>query len=170
MQINFVNTAKLNCIQITFMSLIFGQIRYSVTKLFLVVLMPGVVFAAQPPTQPVRPVPVRPGSRPMRPGPVRSQTGTAVYYSDRMDGRTVSLKGEKYDKNGMTAATHSNFPLGSRIRVTNLRNRKSVELRVTDRMNPRSRSVVDVSRRAAEQLGMIHSGHAQVRVEMISRS
>jgi rare lipoprotein A len=87
-----------------------------------------------------------------------------------MDGRPVSLKGEKYDKNGLTAATHSSFPLGCKVRVTNLRNRKSVVLRVTDRMNPRSKAIIDVSHRAADQLGMIHSGHAQVRVEFVSRS
>jgi rare lipoprotein A len=97
----------------------------------------------------------------------RTQTGTAVYYSDRMDGRGVSLRGEKYDKNALTAA-HKRYPLGSTVNVTNLRNRKSVTVKINDRMNPRSKAVIDVSRKVAEDLDMIRSGHAKVRLQLIS--
>ena len=153
--LNSGNTAKLILIQVAHMFSKYSRIRHSIKKLLLLMFLSGIAFGAH---------------KPPRSRAVRSQTGTAVYYSDKMDGRTVSLKGEKYDKNGLTAATHNNFPLGSRIKVTNLRNRKSVELRVTDRMNPRSKAIIDVSHKAADQLGMIHSGHAQVRIELISRS
>jgi len=97
----------------------------------------------------------------------RTQTGTAVYYSDRMEGTGVSLRGEKYDKNALTAA-HKRYPLGSRVKVTNLRNRKSVTVRINDRMNPRSKAVIDLSRKAAEDLDMIRSGHARVRLQLVS--
>jgi rare lipoprotein A len=95
----------------------------------------------------------------------KTQTGTAVYYSDKMDGKTLALKGEKYDKNAMTAATHAGFPMGSNVKVTNLANNKSVTVKVNDRMNPKSKSVIDLSRKAAEELDIIHAGHARVRVE-----
>jgi rare lipoprotein A len=97
----------------------------------------------------------------------RTQTGTAVYYSDRMDGRSVSLRGEKYDKNALTAA-HKRYPLGSTVKVTNLRNKKSVTVKINDRMNPRSKVAIDLSRKAAEDLDMIRSGHARVRLQLVS--
>jgi rare lipoprotein A len=106
-------------------------------------------------------------AQPPRPAP-RSVTGTAVYYNDNMNGRNVAMKGEKYDRNRLTAATHGTFPLGSTVRVTNLTNRKSVVVRVNDRMNPRSKQTIDLSRKAAETLGMIRAGRARVRIEMVS--
>ena len=99
----------------------------------------------------------------------RTVTGVAVFYSDSMDGKTVAMKGEKYDKNAMTAATHTGFPMGSMVKVTNLSNHKSVTVKVNDRMNPRSKSVIDLSRKAAEELDLIHAGHGRVRVEMASK-
>jgi rare lipoprotein A len=97
-----------------------------------------------------------------------SVIGNAVYYNDRMNGRNVAQKGEKYDSNALTAATHGTFPLGSTVRVTNLRNHKSVIVKVNDRMNPKSKPVIDLSRKAAETIGMIQAGHTRVRVEMVS--
>jgi rare lipoprotein A len=97
----------------------------------------------------------------------RTQTGTAVYYSDRMDGRGVALRGEKYDKNALTAA-HNRYPLGSMVRVTNLRNQKSVTVKINDRMNRRSKAVIDLSRKAAEDLDMIRRGHVRVRLQLVS--
>ena len=96
-----------------------------------------------------------------------AQTGTAFYYSDKMDGKAVSLKGETYDKNALTAATHKGYPLGSKVRVTNLSNNKSVTVKVNDRMNSKSKAVIDLSRKAAEEIDMIHSGHAKVKIELI---
>jgi rare lipoprotein A len=96
-----------------------------------------------------------------------TQTGTAVYYSDRMNGRRVALKGEKYDKNALTAATHGTYPLGSMLRVTNISNGKSVTVKVNDRMSSRSEALIDLSRKAAEELDMIKSGHTRVKVELL---
>jgi rare lipoprotein A len=107
-------------------------------------------------------------AQPPRPAAPRSVIGTAVYYNDNMNGRNVAMKGEKYDRNALTAATHGTFPLGSTVRVTNLTNRKSVIVKVNDRMSPRSKQTIDLSRRAAETLGMIRAGHARVRIEMVS--
>lgn len=96
-----------------------------------------------------------------------SRTGTAVYYSDKMDGRNVSLKGEKYSKNALTAAAHSRYPLGSMVKVTNLSNNKSVIVKINDRMNPRSRAIIDLSRKAAEEIDMVGRGHAKVSLELV---
>ena len=96
-----------------------------------------------------------------------TQTGTAVYYSDKMEGKAVSLKGEKYDKNALTAATHRRYPLGSLLRVTNLSNAKSVTVKVNDRMSPRSKPVIDLSRKAAEEIDMIKRGHVRVKIELL---
>ena len=98
-----------------------------------------------------------------------SVTGSAVYYSDKMQGRGLAMKGEKYDSGALTAATHSTFPLGSTVKVTNLSNHKTVSVRVNDRMNPKSKQVIDLSRKAAEEIDLIHAGHARVRVELASK-
>jgi rare lipoprotein A len=98
-----------------------------------------------------------------------SVTGTAVFYSDKMNGKTLAMKGEKYDATALTAATHSGFPLGSTVKVTNLANQKSVTVKVNDRMNPKSKSVIDLSRKAAEEIDLIHAGHARVRVELAGK-
>lgn len=105
-------------------------------------------------------------ARPVHHAKAHSVTGTAVYYSDKMNGKTLAMKGEKYDSNALTAATHRVFPLGSTVVVTNLSNQKSVTVKVNDRMNPKSKSVIDLSRKAAEQIDLIHVGHARVKVEL----
>ena len=104
------------------------------------------------------------------PGPAKdvpARTGVAVYYSDKMDGKGVSLKGEKYDKNALTAATHTHYPLGSMVKVTSLSNGKSVTVKVNDRMNPKSKAIIDLSRKAAEEIDLIKNGHARVRLELV---
>ncbi|HEX6334392.1 MAG TPA: septal ring lytic transglycosylase RlpA family protein, partial [Flavisolibacter sp.] len=60
-------------------------------------------------------------------------------------------------------------PLGSWIRVTNLRNNKSVVVKTNDRMHPRMKRIVDLSRSAAEKLGYIKRGLTQVKVEVLER-
>ncbi len=80
------------------------------------------------------------------------------------------MKGEKYDNNALTAATHSTFPMGSTVKVTNLSNHKTVSVKVNDRMNPKSRQVIDLSKKAAEELDLIHAGHGRVSVEMVSNA
>ncbi len=109
------------------------------------------------------------GAPPHRTGS-NAVTGTAVYYSDKMNGKALAMKGEKYDSNALTAATHSQFPLGSTVKVTNLSNQKSVGVKVNDRMNPKSKSVIDLSRKAAEEIDLIHAGHSRVKVELTGKS
>jgi rare lipoprotein A len=93
------------------------------------------------------------------------QTGVASFYHSRFQGRLTS-SGEKYDETKMTAA-HNRLPLGTMIKVTNLRNKRSVIVRVNDRLNHRNMRLVDLSRAAAAQLGYVGRGLAKVRVEIL---
>jgi rare lipoprotein A len=92
------------------------------------------------------------------------ETGLAVYYSDYFHGRPVA-SGETYDKDALTAA-HNGLPYGTKVKVTNLANDKSVVVKINDRMRSRTKVLIDVSRRAAEELGFIREGRAKVRVEV----
>jgi rare lipoprotein A len=91
--------------------------------------------------------------------------GTASWYGDKFHGRPTS-SGETYDMGGLTAA-HRTLPMPSFIKVTNLANGKSVVLRVNDRGPFHSSRIIDVSRRAAEQLEFIHKGMARVKVDRV---
>lgn len=75
--------------------------------------------------------------------------------------------GEKYDKNALTAA-HRTLPFGTMVRVTNLKNDKSVVVRINDRgpHGPKSQ-IIDVSGRAAQELDMIKDGRAKVTLEVV---
>ncbi|MCT8467908.1 septal ring lytic transglycosylase RlpA family protein [Chromohalobacter canadensis] len=91
-----------------------------------------------------------------------SNHGQASYYHDRYQGqRTAS--GEPYDAEALTAA-HRELPFGTRVRVTNLDNGHHVTVRINDRGPFTEGRVIDLSRRAAERLGMIKAGTAPVRV------
>jgi rare lipoprotein A len=91
-------------------------------------------------------------------GPVRAESGLASFYGG---GRTAS--GEVTGPAGLTAA-HRTLPFGTKVVVTNLRSGKSVVVRITDRGPYRHRRVIDVSRAAARELGMINSGTAMVSI------
>ena len=91
------------------------------------------------------------------------QTGTASYYGARHHGKRTA-SGEPFDQHGLTAA-HRQLPFGTRVLVTNLSNNKSVVVRINDR-GPHTRGrLIDLSRQAAAQLGMLRSGTAKVRVQ-----
>lgn len=92
-------------------------------------------------------------------------SGTASFYGKRFHGRRTA-NGESFDMHAMTAA-HRTLPFGSLVRVTNPRNGKQVIVRINDR-GPFSRGrVIDLSRAAAEELGMISRGHARVEIELV---
>ena len=94
-----------------------------------------------------------------------AETGTAVYYSDYFLGRPVA-NGETYSKDKLTAA-HNGLRYGTKVKVTSLSNDKSVVVVINDRMRSNSRVLIDVSRRAAEELDFIEEGKIQVRLEVV---
>ncbi len=93
----------------------------------------------------------------------RDFSGSASWYQH--GARTAS--GERFKPDGLTAA-HRSLPFGTRLKVTNLRNGRSVHVRVNDRGPFTKGRVLDVSRGAARHLGMIGSGTAKVKVELAS--
>ena len=94
------------------------------------------------------------------------ETGTASYYGAKHHGKRTA-SGEPFDQHALTAA-HRELPFGTRVKVTNLNNAKTVVVRINDR-GPHTRGrLIDLSRAAADQLGMLQSGTARVRVQALS--
>ncbi len=94
------------------------------------------------------------------------RTGKASWYGKRYHGRTTA-SGARFDMNAMTAA-HRSLPFGTRVRVTNMANRRSVVLTINDRGPYAGGRIIDVSRRAAAILGMVRKGVVRVRVRTVA--
>jgi rare lipoprotein A len=94
------------------------------------------------------------------------ETGEAVFFSKSLSGRKAA-SGEVIDI-GQPTAAHALYPFGSVIRVTNTANNRSLELRVMDRISTSSNKLVSVSHSAAEQLGFLKAGSAQVKVQLVA--
>ena len=90
------------------------------------------------------------------------QAGTASWYGSECQGLPTA-SGEPYDQYGLTAA-HKLLPLGTRVRVTNLRNGRSVVVRINDRGPYAGSRIIDLTRTAADRLGMREAGTARVRI------
>jgi peptidoglycan lytic transglycosylase len=93
------------------------------------------------------------------------QVGFASWYGEDFDGNATA-SGEVYDMNGLTAA-HPSLPLGTKVKVTNLRNKRSTVLRVNDRGPYVHGRLIDVSKAAAYSMGFMASGLALVEVKVI---
>jgi rare lipoprotein A len=94
------------------------------------------------------------------------QYGVASWYGGEFHGRPTS-SGEVYDMYQLTCA-HNTLPLGTIVMVTNLENRRSLELKVNDRGPFVKERIIDVSYAAAQMLGMWEKGTAPVKVEVVS--
>ncbi len=90
--------------------------------------------------------------------------GVASWYGRPYHGRRTA-SGRIYNMHALTAA-HPTLPLGSRVNVTNMANKRSVVLTINDRGPFAKNRLIDVSRRAAELLGFLHNGTARVRVRV----
>ena len=90
-------------------------------------------------------------------------TGIASYYSNNLVGRKTA-GGEVYRKDAMTAA-HRTIPFGTRVKVTNLKNSKSVVVTINDRGPHVKGRIIDLSYAAAKKIGMIEDGEAKVKIE-----
>lgn len=93
------------------------------------------------------------------------QTGKASFYADKFEG-SPTASGEKYKKNKFTGA-HKTLPFGTKVRITNLANNQSVEVTINDRGPWVEGRIIDVSRAAAEKLGFINKGIAEVKLEVL---
>ena len=93
------------------------------------------------------------------------QKGLASFYADKFDGR-LTASGEKYTHNKLTAA-HKFLPFGTVVKVTNLANNESVEVRINDRGPFVEGRVIDLSKKAAENLKFTGQGLTEVKIEVI---
>ena len=94
--------------------------------------------------------------------------GMASFYANKFDGRRTA-SGETFNQKKLTCACNV-LPLGTWVKVTNLRNNRSVVVKTNDRIHPKVRRVVDLTRAAAEKLGFISGGLTRVKVEVIGRN
>jgi rare lipoprotein A len=92
--------------------------------------------------------------------------GSASYYAAKFDGRPTA-SGERFDNSAMTAA-HRTLPFGSLVRVTNPANGRSVIVRINDRGPFSAGRMIDVSRAAADELGLVARGHGTVEIALIA--
>ena len=90
------------------------------------------------------------------------EKGKISYYAEKFHGRKTA-SGERFDKNGFTAA-HRSLPFGTKVEVTNLENGKSVVVKVNDRGPYSDDRILDVSPAAARKLGLIGRGTAMARI------
>ena len=99
---------------------------------------------------------------------VFAETGEASWYGNKYQGKPTA-SGEPFDMYAYTAANRT-LPFGTVIRVTNLKNNKSVKVRVNDRGPTQKSRIVDLSYQAAKDIGLLHDGVVPVKVETISTS
>ncbi|HEX3501376.1 MAG TPA: septal ring lytic transglycosylase RlpA family protein, partial [Stellaceae bacterium] len=113
--------------------------------------------AAVPPAAPPPPAAEQPSF---------TETGTASWYGRAHHGR-ITAQGERFDMNKLTAA-HRTLPLNTTVRVTNVANRKMVKVRINDRGPYVKSRIIDLSARAARELGIAENGAAEVRIEVFA--
>jgi rare lipoprotein A len=95
-----------------------------------------------------------------------SEEGTARYYAANLKGKLTSF-GEKYDDSQLTAS-HSKYPLNTLVKVTNLENNLTVQVRINDYCKCEEEGkIINLSKEAASKLGMMASGKAKVRLEVV---
>jgi rare lipoprotein A len=98
-------------------------------------------------------------------GNAATKTVTASFYSTRYDGRRTA-SGERFNSNDLTAA-HRELPFGTKVKLTNVGNQKSVVVRVNDRGPFVKSREISVTRLAAQRLGFTKAGTTQVTMEVL---
>ena len=93
-------------------------------------------------------------------------SGKASWYGPGFHGR-LTANGERYNQNALTAA-HRSLPFGTRVRVTNLNNGRSVVVRINDRGPFIGGRIIDLSAAAAHNLGMVHHGVVPVNIQVLN--
>jgi rare lipoprotein A len=92
-----------------------------------------------------------------------TENGKGSFYADKFQGRTTA-SGAKFDQHKMTAA-HKTLPFGTKVKVVNLANGRSVNVTINDRGPFAPGRIIDVSKKAAEKLGMVNAGVANVKIK-----
>jgi rare lipoprotein A len=106
--------------------------------------------------------------KPAKKGVSKLLYGTASFYSNKFNGRKTA-SGEIFSQAKFTCACNV-LPLGTWLKVTNIRNGKSVIVKVNDRLHPKMRRLVDLTRAAAQKLGFVNSGLTRVKAEVLGKN
>ena len=122
--------------------------------------MPAVIV---PPAPQLPASPLAEEEKPKPEGQKVEQVGTASWYGPAHNGKETA-NGETFDQNQLTAA-HPTLPLGTQATVTNLESGKSVNVTITDRGPYEHGRKIDLSRAAAQKIGMAKKGVAKVKIE-----
>ncbi len=102
----------------------------------------------------------------IEPVPANEEVGIASYYHSKFNGRRTT-SGEVFNNKNLTAA-HKKLPLGTWVKVTNLKNDSSVIVKINDRLPARSKRTIDLSIKAAQQLNFVRAGLTRVKIEVLS--
>ena len=97
-----------------------------------------------------------------------AMSGTAAWYGSRFNGRKTA-SGQRFNSSALTAA-HPSLPFGSRVKVTNTKNNRSVVVVINDRGPTSPGRIIDVSQAAAKRLGFTRSGLTDVKLEVVGQS
>lgn len=95
-------------------------------------------------------------------------TGKAAWYGKKFNGRKTA-SGQRFNAGLLTAASNT-LPFGTLVKVTNLKNKKSVTVRINDRGPKQPDRIIDVTRAAAARLGMLKSGIAEVELKVVGNA
>ena len=93
--------------------------------------------------------------------------GMASFYANKFNGRKTA-NGEIFSQNKLTCACNI-LPLGTWIKVTNLRNGKTIVVKTNDRLHPKMKRIIDLTKAAAVKLGYVSSGLTRVKVEVLGK-
>jgi rare lipoprotein A len=157
--------------------------RTSVATLFLVAFA-AAAAQAQAPTAPAKadaapapaaapaaaatPAPAPAPAPAAKPAAQGAMEGLAAYYSRRLDGRRTA-SGKVFSQAKLTGA-HQTLPFGTRVKVTNTKNNRSVTVVINDRGPTQAGRVIDLSRAAAAKLGMLRAGLVPVKLEVVAEA
>lgn len=145
------------------------SVRILIAGASLAMLVPISASRAQPasaPTAPVTAAPLTAATAPAAaPASADAPEGKVAYYGRKFHGRKTA-SGERFDASALTMA-HKTLPFGTMVRVTHLKNKRSVVVRVNDRGPSTADRIGDLSLAAASRLHMVRSGVAEVRLDVV---
>jgi rare lipoprotein A (peptidoglycan hydrolase) len=139
---------------------------FGIAGALLSLLLPGctrLIGREETPPPPPVVTPQAKEATPKPEGPKVEQVGEASWYGPAQNGKETA-SGDTFDQNKLTAA-HPTLPLGTQAVVTNLETGKSVAVTINDRGPSRKGRKIDLSRAAAQKIGMTKEGVAQVKIE-----
>lgn len=130
------------------------------TRLLVILLLPAAAFAEGG-------VDSIPAKHHHHQEPPKVQYGIASYYAKKFEGRKTYTD-EIFYEDSLTGASNT-LPMHTWVKVTNLRNHRSVFVRINDKMHPRNKRIIDLSRAAAEKIGFAGRGLTRVRIDVFGK-